>query len=289
MSVPRTGGVSVVIPTYNRESVLARALDSVFAQTREPAEVIVVDDGSTDGTASYLEHRYPQVTLLMQENRGVSAARNRGIETAAEEWIAFLDSDDEWTPTKLERQLDELATHPEILVCHTDEIWIRHHRRVNPRRKHAKYGGRIFQYCLPLCAMSPSSVLIHRSVLDDVGGFDAEMPACEDYDLWLRICARYPVLYVDEPLVVKYGGHPDQLSRRVWGLDRFRIRALEKILESGELDEEDRNAALETLLEKIDIFISGAEKRERWDAVESYRFKRLQWEQELLVDSGVDR
>ena len=150
---------------------------------------------------------------------------------------------------------------------------------MNPRRKHAKYGGRIFQYCLPLCAMSPSSVLIHRSVLDDVGLFDEEMPACEDYDLWLRICARYPVHYLDEPLVVKYGGHPDQLSRRVWGLDRFRIRALEKILESGELDGEDRNAALETLLEKIDIFISGAEKREKWDVVESYRFKRPQWEE----------
>jgi glycosyltransferase involved in cell wall biosynthesis len=287
--VPHTGGVSVVIPTYNRESMLPRALDSVFAQTRAPAQVIVVDDGSTDGTAEWVAARYQQITLLIQENRGVSAARNCGIEAAAGEWIALLDSDDEWTPTKLERQLDELATHPENLVCHTEEIWIRHHRRVNPKRKHAKYGGRIFQYCLPLCAMSPSSVLIHRSVLNDVGGFDEEMPACEDYDLWLRICARYPVLYLDEPLVVKYGGHPDQLSRRVWGLDRFRIRALEKILESGELKEEERDAALEILLEKIDIFVAGAEKREKWDVVESYRFKRVQWEQEVLADSGVDR
>ena len=269
--------------------MLPRALDSVLAQTRSAEEVIVVDDGSTDRTVECLEDEYPEVKVLTQENRGVSAARNRGIEVASSEWVALLDSDDEWVPEKLERQLAELAAHPELLVCHTDEIWIRHHRRVNPKRKHAKFGGRIFQYCLPLCAMSPSSVLIHRSVLDDVGLFDEEMPACEDYDLWLRICARHSVLYLDEPLVVKYGGHPDQLSRRVWGLDRFRIRALEKILETGELDEEDREAALECLLEKIDIFVAGAEKRDKWDVVESYRFKRAQWEEWDTSRLAVDR
>lgn len=288
MNVPRQGGVSVVIPTFDRESVLPRALDSVFAQTRPPAEVIVVDDGSTDSTVRCLEVEYPQVELLTQENRGVSAARNRGIEAASEEWIALLDSDDEWTPTKLERQFDRLATHPENLVCHTDEIWIRHHRRVNPKRKHAKYGGRIFQYCLPLCAMSPSSILVHRSVFDAVGLFDEEMPACEDYDLWLRICARYPVLYLDEALVVKYGGHPDQLSRRIWGLDRFRIRALEKILDSGELGTDDAEATLNTLLEKIDIYVAGAEKREKREDVELYRFKRRQWEESGVLESVAE-
>jgi len=288
VNVPRQGGVSVVIPTFDRESVLPRALDSVFAQTRPPAEVIVVDDGSTDSTVRCLEVEYPQVELLTQENRGVSAARNRGIEAASEEWIALLDSDDEWTPTKLERQFDRLATHPENLVCHTDEIWIRHHRRVNPKRKHAKYGGRIFQYCLPLCAMSPSSILVHRSVFDAVGLFDEEMPACEDYDLWLRICARYPVLYLDEALVVKYGGHPDQLSRRIWGLDRFRIRALEKILDSGELGTDDAEATLNTLLEKIDIYVAGAEKREKREDVELYRFKRRQWEESGVLESVAE-
>lgn len=289
MKRPRTGGVSVVIPTYNRGSVLPRALDSVLAQTCSATEIIVVDDGSTDGTMQCLEDEYPEVRRVTQENRGVSAARNRGIEAAMGEWIALLDSDDEWASEKLERQLAELAARPESLVCHTDEIWIRHHRRVNPKRKHAKYGGRIFRYCLPLCAMSPSSIVIHRSVLDDVGLFDEKMPACEDYDLWLRICARYPVLYLDEPLVIKYGGHPDQLSRRIWGLDRFRIRGLEKILEAGILEEADREAALDTLLEKIDIFLAGAEKREKWDVVESYRFKRVQWEEWNLSRSVVDR
>lgn len=289
MNLPRTGGISVVIPTYNRESVLPRALDSVLAQTHPATEIVVVDDGSTDGTATCVEEEYPEVRVLTQENRGVSAARNRGIESSSGEWIALLDSDDEWAAEKLERQVTQLTAHPDVLVCHTDEIWIRHHRRVNPKRRHAKYGGWIFPYCLPLCAMSPSSVLIHRSVLDDVGLFDEEMPACEDYDLWLRICCRYPVLYVDEPLVIKYGGHPDQLSRRVWGLDRFRIRALEKILEAGVLGPEDRQAVLEILLEKIDIFVGGAEKRDKWDVAESYRFKRRQWEEGALTDRAAPR
>lgn len=288
MSPSTNGGVSVVIPTFDRQSVLPRALESVLAQTRPVDEIIVVDDGSTDGTAAMVADEFPMARLVGQENLGVSAARNRGIELATGEWIAFLDSDDEWKPEKIERQLLALAAHPMDRVCHTDEIWIRHHRRVNPRRKHAKFGGSIYRYCLPLCAMSPSSILIHRSVFDEVGVFDEDLPACEDYDLWLRICARLPVHYLDQALVVKYGGHPDQLSRRIWGLDRYRVRALEKILESGVLDDEDREATLRVLLEKIEIFLSGAEKRQRWDDVETFRFKRRRWEDEMAMDSVIE-
>lgn len=283
-----SGDISVVIPSFDRRSVLPRALDSVLAQTLEVDEVIVVDDGSTDGTAEMVSSEFPEARLIVQGNHGVSAARNRGIEVASGEWIAFLDSDDEWRPEKIERQVSVLADHPGELVCHTDEIWIRHHRRVNPKRKHAKFGGRIFQYCLPLCAMSPSSILLHRSVLDDVGVFDEGLPACEDYDLWLRICSRYSVYLLDEPLVVKYGGHPDQLSRRIWGLDRYRIRALEKILESEVLDADDYQAALGILLEKIEIFISGSEKRQKWDEVEIYRAKRQRWEDQQVMDSVIE-
>ena len=280
--------VSVVIPTFDRQSVLPRALESVLTQTCPVGEVIVVDDGSTDGTAEMVANEFPKVRLIVQENRGVSSARNRGIEAAGGKWLALLDSDDEWRPEKIERQLTVLESRPEQLICHTDEIWIRHHRRVNPKRKHAKFGGRIFQYCLPLCAMSPSSVLIHRSVFDEIGLFDEEMPACEDYDLWLRICARYPVHFLDEPLVVKYGGHPDQLSRRIWGLDRFRIRALEKALQSEYLGDDDRQATLAVLLEKIEIFIAGAEKRQKWDEAEVYRAKRQRWEDQVAMDSVIE-
>jgi glycosyltransferase involved in cell wall biosynthesis len=258
--------VSVIIPSYNRCQSLPRALDSVLAQTRPAEEIIVVDDGSDDGTAAMLARDYPELTCLVQDNRGVSAARNAGIRAARGDWIALLDSDDEWLPQKLERQLQALqqarqsdSTAP--LLVHCDEIWIRKGRRVNPMDKHAKAGGWIFERCLPLCAISPSAVLMARELLTDVGDFDEDLPACEDYDLWLRICSQYPVLYVDEPLLKKYGGHSDQLSRQHWGMDRFRVQALDKLLSAGGLDASQQGQATAMLHEKCRILRLGAEKR----------------------------
>lgn len=253
--------ISVIIPTHNRAHLLPRALDSVLNQTKRAEEIVVVDDGSTDDTSDLIQSNYPEVITLHQSNRGVSAARNRGIREASGEWLAFLDSDDEWLADKLERQMAALGEHPETKVCHTDEIWIRCGRRVNPMKKHAKHGGWIFRKCLALCCISPSSVLIHRSVFSDVGQFDESLPACEDYDLWLRVTARYPVLYLPEKLLVKYGGHEDQLSKRHWGMDRFRIQALKKIIESDTLNENDRRAAEAMLAEKDRIYTEGARKR----------------------------
>jgi len=250
--------------------LLERALRSVFAQTIAAGEVIVVDDGSTDHTQELIHSRFPAARYLHQENRGVSTARNRGIEAARGGWVAFLDSDDEWLPQKLECQLRRLAEQPELRICHTEEIWIRRGSRVNPMKKHAKRGGWIFRHCLPLCAMSPSSILLHREVFEAVGLFDEELPACEDYDLWLRITARYPVLFVEEPLIVKHGGHEDQLSRRFFGMDRFRIRALEKILAGGDLPDEDRRAVAATLAEKARIYASGARKRGKLSEAQHY-------------------
>jgi glycosyltransferase involved in cell wall biosynthesis len=245
-----------------------RALQSVCDQTRAPDEVIVVDDGSSDDTVERLRAQFPTVRVLRQPNRGVSAARNTGIRAAAGEWIALLDSDDEWLPPKLERQLE--AVTEATMLCHCDEIWIRRGRRVNPMNKHRKYGGRIFERCLALCVISPSSVLLRRRLLDDVGLFDETLPACEDYDLWLRVTARYPVSFVDEPLIVKHGGHEDQLSRRHWGMDRFRITALEKILAANILDEPSRAAAASVLAEKIAIYAAGARKRGRLSEAHHY-------------------
>lgn len=282
----RMAGVSVVIPTFDRARVLPRALESVMAQSRPPTEVIVVDDGSTDDTAELVVDRFPTTRLIRQENRGVSAARNRGIEAAAGEWIALLDSDDEWRPEKLEKQLDALQAQPELRICHTDEIWIRRGRRVNPRQIHAKHGGWIFRQCLPLCAMSPSSIVIHRSVFEEVGLFDEQLPACEDYDLWLRICHRYPVLLVDEPLVVKHGGHDDQLSTRIWGLDRFRIRALEKLIGEADLTTADQTAAIEELIRKIEIYLGGAVRRGRLEAVAEYERRLAHW-RSCLTDEAL--
>ena len=252
--------VSVVIPTYNRADLLTRAIDSVLAQSHPAAEIIVVDDGSSDGTQQFIEKLYPQINYIFQKNKGVSAARNNGIRNTHYEWICLLDSDDSWQRDKLEKQVRALLDKPDYLICHTNETWYRNDKVLSQKKKHKKRGGFIFQHCLPLCAISPSSVIIKKQLFDEIGLFDENLPACEDYDMWLRICCRYPVLFLDEPLTNKYGGHAEQLSRKHWGMDRFRIIALEKVINQAVLNDSDRQAAIEMLLHKIKLFLKGAEK-----------------------------
>jgi len=275
--------VSVIVPTYNRGEVLPRALRSVFLQTSPVAEVIVVDDGSTDNTAALVQHDFAEAVLIQQPNHGVSYARNRGLEKASGEWLALLDSDDEWKPTKIEMQLRALQDDPAARICHTDEIWVRNGRRVNPTNKHRKMGGQIFRHCLPRCAISPSSVLLHRSLIDEFGNFDETLPVCEDYDFWLRLCSALPVIYVQKKLVVKYGGHDDQLSRTYWGMDRYRICALEKLMQSGKLGAEQTRETLGEILRKIDIYLTGAIRRQRKEEVGLYNKKRADYATQLSV------
>jgi len=261
--------VSVVIPTFNRATLVERAIDSVLGQTHSAFEIIVVDDGSTDNTSTTLRNKYSdKLVVFQQSNRGVSAARNVGIAHATGNWIALLDSDDEWLPSKLAQQLALIKNHTDCLLCHTDEIWIRNGVRVNAMNKHKKSGGDIYQQCLPLCAISPSSVIFQKQLLDDVGNFDETLPACEDYDLWLRICAQHKVHYMDQKLLVKYGGHEDQLSRKHWGMDRFRIKSLQKMLQLNVLSEDKRASTVATLTKKIHILLNGAVKHNNTALIE---------------------
>jgi glycosyltransferase involved in cell wall biosynthesis len=273
--------ISVVITTYNRKNIIGRAIDSVLAQTRSADEIILVDDGSSDNTNEFVKNKYPKIKYIWQECRGISHARNTGISLATGTWIAFLDSDDEWLSSKLEVQQNALKIEPDYKICHTNEIWIRNGRRVNPMKKHEKSGGFIFKNCLPLCIISPSSVIINRSVFDQYGTFDESLDVCEDYDLWLRLCAFLPVLYLEKPQIIKYGGHHDQLSRKYWGMDRFRIIALEKIVQNSTISSEYKIAAIHTLLEKIDIYIHGATKRGKKDDIELYEGKRVKYKEIL--------
>lgn len=252
--------VSVILPTYNRSHLICEALDSVLRQTYRDREIIVVDDGSGDGTVARLEAYRDSITLVSQPRLGVAAARNRGVSWSTGDYLAFLDSDDLWHPEKLVTQVAFMETRSGVEVCQTEESWIRRGARVNPRHRHRKPSGDVFRASLELCLISPSAVMMTRALFDRVGGFDESLPVCEDYDLWLRIAKDTSVELIPEPLVTKRGGHADQLSRATWGLDRFRAASLVKLLRAG-LDPEKAKWTLEVLAKKVTILAQGARKR----------------------------
>jgi glycosyltransferase involved in cell wall biosynthesis len=260
--------VSIVITTYNRRKYLRGATLSVLAQDYQDKEVIIVDDGSTDD--SFVEVKGLPVRYIWKQNGGISSARNVGITGAKGDFLAFLDVDDLWKKGKLTAQMEAMKTN-HAAICYTDEIWIRNGKHLNQGNRHRKYSGFIFEQCLPLCIISPSSVVIKRGVFDKVGLFDEALPVCEDYDMWLRITSRYPVLFVSKSFIIKRGGHNDQLSRAYEAIDRFRIQSLVKIIEENTLsDPTMRNAALAELKKKSNIFAMGAKKRGRFEEAEHY-------------------
>ena len=205
-----TPEVSVIIPTYNRRAMVREAIESVLAQSVREFELIVIDDGSTDGTAEELARLGDAIRVERIEHRGPAAARNRGVEMARAPLIAFLDSDDLWAPNKLERQLAFMRANPGCAISQTNEIWIRNGRRVNPGLRHRKRAGDIFIDSLRTCLISMSATMMRTDLFRSLGGFDEIMDAAEDYDLWLRILIDHEVGLLDEPLVTRRGGHPDQ-------------------------------------------------------------------------------
>ena len=283
--------VSVIIPTYNREKFISECVQSVLAQTLPAREIIIVDDGSTDATYNILRDlgfnslstKKTVLRYFFQQNRGVSSARNLGIKEARSEYIALLDSDDLWLKSKLDRQVSAFQNDTQSSrLCHTDEIWIRNGFRVNQHKKHKKHGGNVFQSCLKLCCISPSSAMMHRSVFEDFGFFDEDLPACEDYDFWLRYSAKEDVNFIDEPLIIKKGGHSDQLSGAHWGMDRFRIYSIEKILEEHDLKLVYKIEAIREIILKLEILINGSQKRQKLAYAESMLEKKQHWEAILM-------
>ena len=283
--------VSVIIPTYNREKFISECVQSVLAQTLPAREIIIVDDGSTDATYNILRDlgfnslstKKTVLRYFFQKNRGVSSARNLGIKEARSEYIALLDSDDLWLKSKLDRQVSAFQTDTQSSrLCHTDEIWIRNGVRVNQHKKHKKHGGNVFQSCLKLCCISPSSAMMHRSVFEDFGFFDEDLPACEDYDFWLRYSAKEDVNFIDEPLIIKKGGHSDQLSGAHWGMDRFRIYSIEKILKEPDLTLVHKTEAIHEVILKLEILINGSQKRQKFAYAENMLQKKQHWEAILM-------
>lgn len=267
--------VSVIIPTYNRSQSVLLALDSVAQQTYSPQEIIVVDDGSTDGTDQAVHNWHMASRLRLryewQPNQGVSSARNRGVEIASGDWISFLDSDDQWEPTKLARQMPLCDS---FRWSHTNEKWIRRGVRVNEGKRHFKAGGRILDRAIELCCVSPSSVLIERRFFEGLGGFSTEYPVCEDYALWLKMAAREEIGYIEDRLVIKYGGHADQLSSSRPAMDYFRVKALWELIDSTKQDSTVKIAkfevrkALQSIVDRCRILLKGYQKHQN---LENYR------------------
>lgn len=285
--------VSVILPTFNRAHTLARALDSVVAQSLSAHEMIVVDDGSDDQTPELIENWRAKAAFkgnfvyLKTENRGVSLARNLGAERAEGEWLAFLDSDDEWLPRKLEWQSQLMPLYP---LIHGEEIWIRNGERVNALKKYQKSGGRVFSRCVDVCCISPSTVLVKKDLFNRLGGFRPDFPVCEDYELWLRIAARFDVGFVSEPVLKKYGGHEDQLSRRFKAMDFYRARALVPFLENLEISAAERRHVVRTLIEKCDILIQGYLRHDNladFGTVQAWRGRALSAQSALQIAHSV--
>ena len=219
--------ISVVIPTYNRAEIVSRAIKSVQNQTLQPFEIIVIDDGSCDDTRRIIKEQFSYCRYYYQENKGVSSARNLGIQKAESEWIAFLDSDDEWKPNKLVSQLSLLKNSK---FCHSNEICKRNAKTIPQNKSHQKIRGFIFEQCLNKCIIAASTVVAHKNIFYDVGLFDESIKICEDYEMWLRITAKYKVGFDPRELLTKYGGHSDQLSNVQEGIEYHHIQALEKLL-----------------------------------------------------------
>ncbi len=269
--------LSVIIPTYNRADFLVEAIESVLAQDflntsacSSSFEFLVVDDGSMDHTREVVESFGQRVKYHYQENKGVGAARNTGLKQTQGEFVAFLDSDDLWKENKISTQMEFMKSHPDAMMCCTEEIWIRHGVFVNPKKKHRKYSGWIFDKVLSLCLLSLSSALFRRRVFDEIGNFDEDFPVCEDYDFGIRLAHRYPIHFLSQPLIVKRGGHSDQLSKKYWGMDRFRVKALEKALQLNLTPQQDEKVKKE-IVKKSRILALGFQKRNKMSEVETYK------------------
>lgn len=260
---------SIIIPTFGRPDRVKVAVESVFAQRCAAWELIVVCDGAQPQTeaalAPYMSD--PRFSLITQAHAGVSTARNTGIARARGTWIAFLDDDDLWHSDKLAYQRDWMHATG-YLASQCDELWIRHGKRVNPMKKHAKPSGWIFPNCVELCAVSPSAVMLNRHVLDTIGLFNTDFPVCEDYELWLRVSLHYPVGNLPTPLVTKFGGHADQLSRQHHSMDAWRVKALEMILQAPAIEAKPhwKEKAIQGIIERCKILAKGAEKYRNSDA-----------------------
>ncbi len=273
----KSNKISVIIPTFNRVAYIGRAINSVINQTHRVKDIIVIDNNSSDNTQEYIKENFPKVKVFAEASRGVSNARNLGIKISKSDWVAFLDSDDEWLPKKIEEQIKLSYQNTNYKLIHTNEIWYKDGKKINQKNKHKKKGGHIFNDSLDMCKISPSSVLCNKKLFQEYGLFNSRFIVCEDYELWLRICSKEEIGFVDKSLIKKYGGHKDQLSFRYWGMDRYRILAMENLLYRQKLSLTQKKAVVKKIIEKANIILKGAVNRNNIKVINKYRYKLKIW------------
>lgn len=252
--------VSVIIPTYNRLNFLKEAIHSVLNQTYSKFELIVMDDGSTDNTQEYLCSNNIN-TIRLNHSGKPGYVRNQGAKKARGKYIAFLDSDDLWKQDKIQKQIDYFNKNRKIVICHTKEIWDRKGKIISQSKQQHKTSGNIFESALKKCIIGPSTVMIEKKTFIDIGMFRESLEIAEDYELWIRITSRYHVGYLDEPLVIKRGGHEDQLSLKYGQVEIFRIKALKMDIEDEFFSTSQMKKAKYELANKCAIYANGAKKR----------------------------
>lgn len=275
--------ISVIIPTYNRAWSIIPCLESVATQSFQDFECLIVDDGSTDNTEqlvlgfikslefppsssrnpSLVGNHASQYTYLKISNHGVSYARNYGVKhsSSTARYVAFLDSDDQWHPQKLHQQFNYHQDNS-FRISQTNETWIRRGVEVTPPKHFQKIEGEQFVANLKNCMISPSSVFMEKSLLAEFDGFNEDYPACEDYDLWIKVTAQYPVGLLRQKYLTKYGGHDDQLSTTSDILDLYRMKAIFNLLKTKKLTVFQIEEALKILRKKYKIVKNGAQKRQ---------------------------
>ncbi|MDD4294806.1 MAG: glycosyltransferase family A protein [Candidatus Omnitrophica bacterium] len=265
---------SIIIPAYNRQKYLKIAVESVLAQSFNDYELIIIDDASNDNTESYIKNistiHHSINYIKNPKNLGISKSRNVGLKNAKGEFICFLDSDDRFRHDKLQITYNYIKEKTDIKIFHTKELWFKNGQYLEPKVYHENPNGYIFKNTVKLCCISPSTAAIHKSIFSDIGIFDENLPVCEDYDLWLRITARYSVALIPLYLTIKQGGLPDQMSQKFSCMDKFRIYALEKILASNTLNPDNYKIAVNELIKKCEIYIKGASKHNNYSDLDKY-------------------
>jgi glycosyltransferase involved in cell wall biosynthesis len=214
--------VSVIITAYNSASLISETLQSVYRQTYQNIEVIVADDGSTDNTKALIEEKFPETKYYWKPNGGQPSARNLGISHATGELIAFVDSDDVWEPEKISRQVDEFRKAPDLMWCYCDclefegapsNVTGRFSSMSQP------HDGEILETLFIHNFITSPTIMLRRSVIEEIGTWDEKVQRAEDWNMWLRIAAHFPIKYISEPLAF-YRRHADNKRSKI-SLDQY--------------------------------------------------------------------